>query len=370
MSLSISYRSVQAQQRAKDAYLDNLNLASQIETNSRFTQNRALAIRNSSGALSSTDAILDPNLRPIPIKRPKESLTEDEIAVELAKKLRPYMLNNNEVVRFIEDLKATVRLFNFSDLFDLFAASTLTGITRIDAVGMDNLYNIFLARKLAVPAAAAAAVPVAPAAPAVGAPPLPAGLAGGPAVPVVVAPAVAPGGVPAIGAPPLPAGLGGAPAVAPGIGGPALVPGISPFLAGKAVPSSLFASPASSAPPPPPPSGPPPPPSRRGVAPRAGRSSSSSGPAPGRAASSTPGSSSASPSPLPSGPLPSGPLPSGLAPLSKADKARNDALKWPNPLSAFVVDDSVVDGKEFTPQRDLVVKTGYPCQRCKKGSNE
>jgi hypothetical protein len=154
MSLAVNIRTVEAKQRMKSQYLGTLATASALEKSAIQAQQRALGLRNSGGTLSASDVT-----RPqVPIQ-PKESLTEDDASVSLAKRLRPYMISNNEVVKFIDQLKADGTLFEVADLFDLFASSYLTGVTRQTSDTLMDLYKAFEARKLGVAQPALALLP-------------------------------------------------------------------------------------------------------------------------------------------------------------------------------------------------------------------
>jgi hypothetical protein len=87
-------------------------------------------------------------LRP---QQPKEFQSDDDIANDLSTRLRPYMLNNNEVVTFISALRQANRLTYFADLFGQFERDYLVGVYRMTARSLDNLFRGFEMKKLLPP---------------------------------------------------------------------------------------------------------------------------------------------------------------------------------------------------------------------------
>lgn len=221
MSITANYQNIQQKRRLMDDYLSQLQ--TQIEINNLTSQAnvRGLPIRNGVGSLSVDEAM---NLPKVPVK-PKELVSADDIRIELIKRLKPYMINNNEVITFIDTLNAGGALYSFLDYFEPFEKEYLQGASRLTSAQMVNLYSVFVNRRLqseqkvdvtAIGPAAATAIAAALPAPAVGAP------AGAPAAapapasgPILVSMSPTPTPTPTPTPSILPAGLMGPPPAPP-----------------------------------------------------------------------------------------------------------------------------------------------------------
>lgn len=78
----------------------------------------------------------------------KEQMTLDDIRYDLQKKLSKYMLNNTEVIEFLNSLTSRNMLNDMFDTFKLFEQEYLLGASRLRATRMNELLNMFMNRKL------------------------------------------------------------------------------------------------------------------------------------------------------------------------------------------------------------------------------
>lgn len=82
-----------------------------------------------------------------PIK-PKDQMTLEDIREELQRKLAKYMLNNEELVSFLNSLQQRNSLDDMHNVVDKFINDYLVGASRLRASQMNQLLNVFIARKL------------------------------------------------------------------------------------------------------------------------------------------------------------------------------------------------------------------------------
>lgn len=82
-----------------------------------------------------------------PIK-PKEQMTLEDIQDELKRKLSKHMLNNEEVLAFLNSLKSRNMLDDMYNMVDKFIRDYLVGASRLRASQMNELVNLFINRKL------------------------------------------------------------------------------------------------------------------------------------------------------------------------------------------------------------------------------
>jgi len=84
-------------------------------------------------------------IRPI---KPKEQMTLEDIQDELKRKLSKFMLNNEEVIAFLNSLKSRNMLDDMYNMVDKFIRDYLVGASRLRASQMNELVNVFISRKL------------------------------------------------------------------------------------------------------------------------------------------------------------------------------------------------------------------------------
>lgn len=145
--LVINRRSKQSLKQTRDKYLQQLAQRSQLE---RFYKNQQALrmLKLASQRVPSQRGPSAPASDPGPVSgpSPKQNLTEQDIERSLEAKLRPYMINNNELLAFISDLKAVGSLSAFEDLFELFRSKYLLGVSRLNNAGIQALYTSFVNR--------------------------------------------------------------------------------------------------------------------------------------------------------------------------------------------------------------------------------
>ena len=136
--LAVNYRSRRAQTKSKDDFLRQLRQRTEIESFYKSAQHAAkLRHLEASNASNPQRPMVN-----------KENLTDQDIENDLRSKLFPYMVNNRELVAFIEDLKNAGSLRSFDDLFELFKSKYLIGVTRLNNLSIQALYASFVNRYL------------------------------------------------------------------------------------------------------------------------------------------------------------------------------------------------------------------------------
>jgi hypothetical protein len=142
-SLLINYRSLPEKNRMKESMMNTLQLKIDLERASLEAQKKALIARQSGGTISASEV----KRFSTPIK-PKEFVTEDDIRRELVEKLKPFMVNNNQILNLISALEARGLLIEFDNNFEQFASQFLGGMSRASASQVLGFYFTFKGRLL------------------------------------------------------------------------------------------------------------------------------------------------------------------------------------------------------------------------------